>query len=61
MPSYSFTVEQAAAQITRDGHQWALDNGKVYYDFRDSMIIGTMPSGTGDFSRFTAAQIWWYC
>ena len=52
----SFTAAQAGAQITRSGHQWALDDGKIYYDFRDSVLFGT-PDQTDGFERFSAQQV----
>ena len=55
MPSQSFTTSQAGAQLTRDGHTWGTTT--IYWDFRDSMVIGTMPSGTDGFQRFNETQI----
>ena len=55
MPTTSLTAAEAGVQITRDGYTWGTTT--VYYDFRESMIIGTMPWGTSEFSQFNATQI----
>ncbi len=57
----SFTITQAAQQITRDGISWNGVNqfgqaATVTYSFRDT-APASMPDDTGGFSRFTAAQI----
>jgi serralysin len=56
LPIYSWT--QAAAQITRPNANWSTlgSPATVSYAFR-STEPGTMPDGTGGFSRFTSAQI----
>ncbi|MFT3726808.1 MAG: M10 family metallopeptidase C-terminal domain-containing protein [Terricaulis sp.] len=54
-----FSLSQIAAQITRDGNTWNTSLGTsltITYAFR-STAPGTMPNGTGGFSRFTAVQI----
>lgn len=55
----SFTIDEAAQQLTRSATSWSYDWGmaaSVSYGFR-STAPGTMPDGTAGFSRFTAAQI----
>ena len=57
LPQYSW--EQAAIQLSREGATWGAAFGSsavVTYAFR-STAPSTMPSDTGGFSRFSAAQI----
>lgn len=57
----SFTIDEAAAQITRSNSSWNGTNvlgqpATVTYAFRASEPA-TMPNGTADFVRFNATQI----
>lgn len=55
----SLTIDEAAAQLTRDAVSWGTDWGTaatVSYAYRSS-APGSMPEDTAGFSRFTIAQI----
>jgi len=55
----SYTIEEAAAQLTRYGTSWAAGLGqgaKVTYAFRETAPV-TMPDGTGGFTQLDSSQI----
>ncbi len=52
----SFTIEQAAAQLTRSGANWGGSGIVVSYAYR-STEPATMPSDTAGFTRFNVTQI----
>lgn len=55
----SFTADQAADELTHDGHSWSPTPGtsvRITHSFRDVAPF-TMPGGTGGFSPFSAEQI----
>ena len=52
----SFTVDQAAAQLTRPGASWGGSGTEITYAYR-STEPATMPNGTSGFSRFNVTQI----
>src|SRR5262245_8393617 len=58
MPSVTKSIDQAARQITRDGHSWGESLGQAFgpitFAFRST---GTGSENEDTFSRFSTAQI----